>query len=228
MATDTYIVIAAYNEEKAIANVVKGLQKEGYQHIIVVDDGSKDKTAAQAEKAGAKALRHIINRGQGAALRTGITYALKNGAHLLVTFDADGQHDPADIKKMIAPVAHGECDVTLGSRFLRRQSADKVPFFRKMILKLAILFTWIVNGIRLTDVHNGLRCLSRTAAQKIMITSSRMEHASEILEEIKRKKLRYKEIPVTIAYTDYSKMKGQSSMKSIEIGLKLLVKKLMR
>lgn len=200
-----FIVIAAYNEGKSILKVISKLQKTGYNTIVVVDDGSKDNTYDVALSSGVTVLRHIVNRGQGAALKTGIDYAYKNGADLIVTFDADGQHRVEDLNAMIAPVNSGKYDVTLGSRFLR---PVKMPLFRRIMLKFAIVVVWFFYGIKMTDAHNGFRVLSRKAARTINITSDRMEHASQIVEEIHKKGLKYKEVPVVILYTDYSIQHG--------------------
>ena len=220
-----FITIAAYNEEKSIAKVVKGLRKHGYRRIIVVDDCSRDDTGKQAEKAGAIVLRHPINLGQGAALKTGIDYALQHGADIIITFDADGQHLPEDIPTLIQPIVKGDVEIALGSRFL---GGSDVPFMKRLVLKGGILFTWIISGIRLTDTHNGLRALSRGAAQKIQIRQNRMEHASEIIDEIHRKRIPFKEVPVTIRYTRYSLEKGQSVLNAFEIAFKMIIRKLMR
>jgi glycosyltransferase involved in cell wall biosynthesis len=217
-----YIVIAAYNEEKSIGKVISGLKKGGYTNIIVVDDGSKDNTYSVLNKLGVHALRHVVNRGQGAALKTGIDYALHKGADIIVTFDADGQHRVEDIEAMVNPVKKGEVEVTLGSRFLKKTS---LPWFRKLTLKMAIFVVWFFYGVKMTDAHNGFRALSRNAAQKISITSDKMEHASQIVEEIHRKKLSYKEIPVTIIYSDYSIKHGQGNFLQ---GLRVLAKMLFR
>ncbi len=220
------IVIAAYKEEKSISKVIKDVLKEGYNDIIVVDDGSEDNTSRSALDTGAVVLRHVINRGQGAALKTGIDYAVKEGADIIVTFDADGQHDAAEIEDIIKPVKEGKAEIALGSRFLSKRS--KVPFVRKLILKTGIIVTWILSGIKLTDTHNGFRAFSRKAARKIEIKQDRMEHASEILDEIAKKKIKYKEVPVTITYSEYSKKKGQSGLNSIRIGLKMILRKFIR
>lgn len=221
---DVWIVIAAYNEEHSIGHVVQGLVKAGYKNVVVVDDGSKDKTSEIAKKFTKHVVRHKFNQGQGAGLRTGIKYALKHGAEIIVTFDADGQHRVEDIPALIKPVANGEVDVALGSRFLK--GGSDVPFFRKIILKIGILVVWLFYGIKLTDVHNGFRALSRKAAEQIEITMNRMEHASEILSEIKKKHLRYVEVPVVIKYTKYSQEHGQSSWNALKIFYKMLVHKL--
>lgn len=225
MSKKIFIVIAAYNEEKSIVKVIKNLKSHGYKNIVIVDDGSSDQTYNLIDKQGVFALKHPINRGQGASLKTGIDFALLKGADIIVTFDADGQHHAEDIKKLVDPVLKGKCDAALGSRFLRKDS--NTPPIRKILIKVGILVVWFLYGMKLTDSHNGFRALSRFAAQKIDITSDRMEHASQIVEEINKNKIKYKEIPVTITYTDYSKQKGQSNFNSVKIGLRMLFRKLM-
>jgi len=219
-----FIVIPAYNEEKTIRKVIKDLKEHDYENIVVVDDNSRDNTSKITSDEGATVLKHMINRGQGAALKTGINYALKQDADIIVTFDADGQHKAEDIERLIKPVEEGKVDICLGSRFLDKKS--NVPFLKKVVLKCGIYVIRLMYGIKLTDVHNGLRAMSNEAAKKIEIKSNRMEHASEIIEEIKKKRLRYKEVPVNIRYTEYSKQKGQSSWNALRIFVKMLLKKL--
>jgi glycosyltransferase involved in cell wall biosynthesis len=222
-----FIVIAAYNEENSIGSVLDSLRKEGYRDIVVVDDGSSDRTYKVALRHRAKVLSHPFNRGQGAALKTGIDYALQEGADVIVTFDADGQHNPKNIKAMIAPVLKKEVDITLGSRYLK-QSKTNVPIIRKYYHKMGVLAIWLMYGIRLTDAHNGLRALSRKAAEAIEIKSDRMEHASEIVDQIGKRHLRFREIPVEIRYTEYSLRHGQSSTNAFNILSRMIFKKLVR
>ncbi|KYK25939.1 hypothetical protein AYK26_01525 [Euryarchaeota archaeon SM23-78] len=217
-----FFVIPAYNEEKSIGRVIKELKRAGYKFIVVIDDGSKDNTYKEANKKKVFVLRHIINRGQGAALRTGIEFALKKGAEYIVTFDSDGQHRVEDLPSMLKPVVSGKVDVTLGSRFLRK---TKMPFGRRFLLKGSVLVQWFFYGVKLSDAHNGFRVMNRGAAKKIRIESDRMEHASEIVEEIAKKKIKYKEVPVTIRYTGYSMRKGEGSFFG---ALKILFKMVMR
>ncbi len=221
-----FIVIPAYNEELKIVEVIRSLENEGYKNIIVVDDGSEDKTFEKTKSEDIIALRHSINRGQGAALKTGIDFALSNNAKFIVTFDSDGQHDARDIKKLINVVKNKGYDVALGSRFLQNNS--NVPFLRKLLLKGGVIFVWILYGIKLTDSHNGLRALTRKAAETINIKTDRMEHASEILEQIFIKKLKYKEVPVNIKYTDYSLKHGQSNLNALKILIRMLFRKLIQ
>lgn len=216
----TALVIAAYNEGGVIGEVVRDALRL-FPLIIVVDDGSDDGTAAAAIAAGAAVLRHPINLGQGAALQTGIAYALRQDVDFIATFDADGQHRPEDLMTMLLELMRTGNQVALGSRFL----GDTVgmPASRRLLLRAATAFTRITSGLRVTDAHNGLRMLRRDAAEAITIRQNRMAHASEILEEIGRMNLSYCEVPVTVRYTDYSKAKGQSGFGAFNILIDLLL-----
>lgn len=231
-----FIVIPAYNEEKTIGAVLKELQSK-YANIIVVDDGSSDKTGEIAADCGVIALTHIVNRGQGAALQTGIAYALQTGADVIVTFDADGQHDSCDIERLVEPILQGKDEVVLGSRFLnakiknqksklklkmqndRSRKEKLMPFTRVLALQLGLLHQWFFTGLKVTDTHCGMRAFSRKAAEKVTITQDRMAHASEILERLARHRLSFVEVPVTVLYSEYSLKKGQKSFLG---GLKIL------
>ncbi|MFN2442046.1 MAG: glycosyltransferase family 2 protein [Thermoanaerobaculia bacterium] len=219
---EVHIVMAAYCEDAAVGETVRGLRTR-YSNVIVVDDGSPDQTATEALEAGAMVLRHVVNRGQGAALQTGIDHALQMGARYIVTFDADGQHSVADIPLLLEPLRSGRCDVVLGSRFLR---SAQIPTPRKLVLKAGVIFTRIVSGIRVTDTHNGLRAFTREAAERIEIRLDRMAHASELLDQIGRSDLRWIEVPVEVRYTDYSKRKGQSSLAGFRIAWDFLIGRL--
>jgi len=221
-----YIVIPAFNEAKVIGEVLQSL-KVHYSNIVVVDDASQDETRTIAEKEGAIVIHHLLNRGQGAALATGIQYALRQDADIIVTFDADNQHKLEDIHKLVQPILEKEVDVVLGSRFLEKDSAKNLSLLRKTILKAALIFTKITSGLQITDTHNGLRAFSRYAAETIKIKQNRMAHASEILDEIQKHKFRYKEVPVTIEYSSYSFEKGQSSFAFAKILFKYMLGKLM-
>lgn len=222
-ARRVFVVIAAFNEEAVIETVIRRLQPL-WPNIVVVDDGSTDNTANRAHACDVMLLRHAVNRGQGAALQTGIRFALLQGADIIVTFDADGQHSEQNIPALVDPIARGMCDVTLGSRFLGH--AYRMPLTRRLLLKAAIWFTRITSGIRTTDVHNGLRGLSRAAAAALHITMDRMAHASEILEQIHADNWRVKEVPVDIYYSDYSLAKGQTFWSALAIGSQILMRKL--
>ena len=217
-----FIVVAAYNEEEPIYKVIKDLQ-ELTNHIIIVDDGSIDRTAQIAESAGCIVVSHPTNQGQGAAIRTGVTLAVKENATYIATFDADGQHDVNDLYQMVVLMMDSKKDVIIGSRFLG--SAPGIPLKRVILLKIGIIFTYFFSGVILTDVHNGLRLFTKEAATKIDFSNNGMAHASVIIDSLIREKLNFVEFPVTITYTKYSKMKGQKLMDIIRIGVHIIIVK---
>jgi glycosyltransferase involved in cell wall biosynthesis len=219
---DVWVVVAAYNEGARIGATLEGLCRRGYP-VVVVDDGSHDDTAAVAARHPVWILRHALNRGQGAALQTGIDFALRQGAAVVVTFDADGQHDAADVEAVVRPVREGAADVALGSRFLG--GAVGLPPARRLVLRLGVLFTWAFSGVRVSDTHNGFRALSAGAARRIRITHDRMAHASEILDQVRSLGLRYVEVPVTITYSRETLDKGQSSWNALRIAGQLLLRR---
>jgi glycosyltransferase involved in cell wall biosynthesis len=220
-----WVICAAYNEAAMIGQVVRELSGAGHQ-IVVVDDGSADSTGQIATAAGAHIVSHPLNLGQGAALQTGIDYALARGAEFLVTFDADGQHRVTDIPRLIDALQREGADFALGSRFLG--ATHNVPRLRRWVLYAATMFTRLTTGLRLTDSHNGLRAFSRQGAAAIHLRQNRMAHASEILAEIARSRLRYVEVPVAIDYTAYSLAKGQRLSDSVLILLDLFAQELTR
>jgi glycosyltransferase involved in cell wall biosynthesis len=222
---ETFIVIAAYNEASCIRRVA-GEVREHFPNVVVVDDGSSDATFQEARQGATYVLRHSINRGQGAALQTGIEFALQCGAKYVVTFDADGQHRREDVPAMVGPIARGECDITLGSRFLG--GTENMPASRRRMLRLAVLFTRVVNRVNVTDAHNGFRAFSRRAAERIHITLDRMEHASELIDQVRQSGLPFREVPVQIRYTSYSIGKGQSSRNAIRIVFHYLLGKVLQ
>jgi glycosyltransferase involved in cell wall biosynthesis len=208
----TWVVIAAMNEEAVIADVVAGVRREGWS-VVVVDDGSRDGTAARALVAGAKVLKHPINLGQGAALQTGIDYAIRHGAKYLVTFDADGQMNPDDIPAMIA--ALDNADIALGSRFLG--NVEGATASRMALLKGAVMMSNRLSGLKLTDAHCGFRAFRAEIAPHLRIMQDRMAHASELLRKIKTSGVRVVEVPVTIRYTEHSMRKGQHGFQAVRI-----------
>jgi glycosyltransferase involved in cell wall biosynthesis len=219
-----WVVIAAYNEARVIARVVGEVARRGYR-VVVVDDGSSDGTAERASAASV-VVRHPINLGQGAALQTGIDYALQQGAEFVVTFDADGQHRAADIERLVAALREAHADFALGSRFLGHTVA--LPAARRLLLRAATIFTQLTTGLRLTDTHNGLRAMTRRGASRIRLRQNRMAHASEILAQIAASGLPYVEVPVRIEYTAYSLAKGQRLGDALAILFDLFARRLYR
>ena len=221
----TVAVIPAYNEETVIAEVVRGV-KPFVQEVIVVDDYSRDETGERAAAAGALVLRHPLNLGQGAALRTGTKYALSRGADIIVHFDADGQHDPNDISRLTDPLISRQAEIVLGSRFMAGGQALQIPRLRRLLLKSACSWVHWWTGLKLTDPQNGLRALTRQVALQLDWSQDRMAHTSEILEEIVRLKILYLEVPVTVRYSEYSKAKGQKNLDAWRILWRLVLSKL--
>jgi len=195
-------------------------------HIVVVDDGSTDGTADAARSKAAVVVSHPVNLGQGAALQTGLDFALRRGADYICTFDADGQHDPATIALMLQRLTDSGAEVALGSRFLG--GTIDMPVLRRFMLNVAIAFTRLQTRLPLTDTHNGLRMFTRRAASQIRINHSGMAHGSEILSSIVKLKLSVIEVPTIVRYTDYSKRKGQSISNSVHIMIDLMYAALCR
>lgn len=214
-----YIVIPAYNEGRNIAKVLDELSPLGYR-IVVVDDGSSDLTGEIARSKNVILLRHIINRGQGAALETGDRYAMAQGADLAVHFDADGQFLASEIGSLIRPLARGEADAVFGSRFLEKRS--NIPWLKKhILLPLGKLFNLAFLGIRMSDPQSGFRALSRKALEIIRIENDGMAHCSEILDKAHRSGLRIREVPITVVYSRF----GQSMGGGLRIVADMLINK---
>lgn len=223
---NVFVVIPAFNAEAKIREIVLGLLERSFL-VVVVDDGSRDQTFVESQKAGAFVMRHVVNRGQGAALATGVMYALEQGADIIVHFDADGQHRAEDAQTMIERLAQNDVDVVLGSRVLggmKFDGLDKLKLHGKRFVER------VFTGVALTDVHNGLRVMNRRAAELIHISHDRMAHATEIISEIQRHRLRCVEFPVVTPYTEYSRANSSNKhflKASIKIVRDLVVGKLL-
>jgi polyprenyl-phospho-N-acetylgalactosaminyl synthase len=220
------VIVPAYNEGSVLKANIQPLLNTGHT-IVVVDDGSTDNTS-NIKELPVVYIRHKVNLGQGAALQTGMTYALRAGADVVVHFDADGQHDWHQIENLIAPILGGSADIVLGSRFLRREDTAIVPWQRRILLRGGILLSWLLTGVRLSDAHNGFRALSRLALQRIELKETGFAHATEILQRIREGRLRYVEVPITIRYSEYSMQKGQRFSSSLNILFDLLVSRIFR
>lgn len=219
------VVIPAYNEEQTIVDVIRGLKQRGFTTLIVVDDGSSDRTGDLAFLEGGIRLRHILNRGLGGALGTGISAALRLGAEVIVTFDADGQHDPSDIRRLLEPIEVGEAEVVIGSRMLDPRG---MPYRRRLANWTANVVTYLLFGGWTTDSQSGLRALSSRAAAQMQIITPGMEVSSEIIAETVRHRLKWKEVPVKAIYTDYSLSKGQSFTVGLRTLMKLILARVQR
>ena len=219
-ADRTWFVVPLFNEGEVVGDVIRDLRTR-YPLVVAVDDGSLDGSARIAAEAGAAVVRHPYNMGQGAALKTGIDYALRD-PHMrqVVTFDSDGQHQVDDAAAMIVLRESEGVDLVLGSRFL--DGRTKPGLLKRVVLRGAVWYSNLTSGVKLTDAHNGLRVMGREACEKIAIEQNRMAHASELIEEVGRHELSVREHPVHILYTDYSRSKGQSVLNSVNIVIDML------
>ena len=215
----TFCVIPAFNEEKNITTVISQV-KSMVDAVVVVDDDSSDRTADLAARAGVILLKHLINRGQGAALRTGTRYCLDNGADIIIHFDADGQFLARDIERVIAPIKGGTAQVVFGSRFLNSEHSAAMPIFKKyFIMPLAKAVNKLFFKVNLTDPQSGFRAMSREAARLINWKQDRMAHCSEIMFEVKKNNFKVKEIPIRVIYHNF----GQSFSGGLKILKELFI-----
>jgi glycosyltransferase involved in cell wall biosynthesis len=221
-----FIVIPAYNEEEHIGDVLTACQHEGFADIIVVNDGSDDRTGEIAMQQGAIVVEHYINRGVGAATQTGIEAAKLLGADIVITMDADGQHSPKDISTILHPIMDQTADIVIGSRFLEKNNT--IPLLRRFFNFLANIITMLLAGKYLTDSQSGMKGLGKKALENIYIAANGYEFSSEIIREASFIKLRIREVPVSVLYTEYSLSKGQNLATGIITIFKLIIRSLMR
>lgn len=220
------VVIPAYNEGSAIKDTIHAIPGN-FPKIIVIDDGSRDDTRERVRETRATLIRHPINLGQGAGLRTGIDAALLDPAiEYIVTFDADGQHRIEDVESMLAYAVQHKVQIVMGSRFLGK--AINMPRMKRIILKAAVWFSNVTSGVHLTDTHNGLRVIHRSAAERLKLELPDFSHASEIVERIGQQHFSYAEVPVTIIYSEYSRSKGQSMINAINIAFDAILRKVIK
>lgn len=226
-----HLIIPAYNEGRVIGATLANLPQRfpGVDEIrvVVIDDGSSDDTAAVVARTAdprVVLLQHAINRGLGGALGTGFEYARRHGADFVVTYDADGQHAPEDIERVLRPLVAAEADAVIGSRLLSPQG---MPWYRILGNWGLNLFTFFVFGMWTTDSQSGMRGFSRAALAQIEVRMDRMEVSSEFIKEIRRCRLRYKEVPIRAIYSAYSLAKGQSNWNAINILVRLVLHRLM-
>ena len=208
---DTWVIIPGYNEEKNIAKVIEKTLKF-CKNIVVVDDGSSDRTSDNAAKA--IALKHIVNLGKGAALKTGVEYAIMKGAKIIVALDADGQHDPAMIPKFLK--ALDDCDIVFGYR----KMSGRMPLIMRLGNWTINTMTEILFGISLKDTQSGYRAFKTKAYRKLRWDATDYFVETEMVANVGRKKLKYKQIPIATIYAD--KYKGTTVIDGIKIVLNMI------
>ena len=213
-----YIAIPAFNEGEIIDKVISKIKSVGFDNIIVIDDGSSDETFLKASEAGVVVFKHLINRGKGAAVKTGIEAAKILSADIVITMDADGQHNPADAERMI-DLIHSGYDVVLGTRLKKGKG---MPSYKILANYLGNFFTWLIYGLWVSDSQSGFRAYSKKAIYLIDTKTDRYEYDSEIIKEIKENKLKFVEVPIEVHYTEYSMNKKHKQ--NLKNGLKTLIK----
>ncbi|MDN5789294.1 MAG: glycosyltransferase family 2 protein [Micrococcales bacterium] len=223
---DVWVIVPCYNEGPVVRGVIQRV-REHFPNVVAVDDGSRDNSAAEIAATGARLVQHPVNLGAGAAYQTGVDFALRDpDAQIFVTFDADGQHQVEDVVAMVHRIREVDVEVLIGSRFLG--SVDGMSTSRRALLRAAITFERVTSGISLTDAHQGLRVFRRSFAQILDLTAHDMRWASEFLTRMSEHQTTFAEFPVHVRYTDYSRSKGQRSINSVNIGIDVLIDKVLR
>ncbi|MDC4232630.1 glycosyltransferase family 2 protein [Actinomyces sp. B33] len=219
---DVWVVVPLFNEAAVVADVLAPLMTL-FPHVLCVDDGSSDSSGAAALAAGAHVATHPINLGQGAALQTGFDWVLAStSARYVVTFDSDGQHRPEDAADLVDLAEREGAAFVLGSRFLDGAPRE-MSRLRRLVLRAAACVSRLRTGLKLTDAHNGLRVIRRDALTRVRLTHNRMAHATQIVEQLAATGLAWREAPVHVRYTDYSRAKGQSLLNSVNILVELVM-----
>lgn len=191
--------IPAYNEEKNLASIILKVEKITNQ-IIVCNDGSTDMTSDIAKKMGAIVVNHQKNLGYGAAIRTLFLKARELDADVLITFDADGQHQVEDINAVLEPIKNGDAEIVIGSRFLQDKSEKGMPNYRKIGIKTITALTATSIKEKLTDSQSGFRAYNKRAIQEITPSDHGMGVSTEILIKASKKGLKISEVPIEILY----------------------------
>lgn len=217
------IVIPAFNEAAVIADVIKKLPRKikGIDEIvpIIVDDGSSDTTYEIAKTNTKNVIRHVVNLGVGAATSTGFAAAKKLKVDIIVTLDADGQHNPDDVQRLIKPILDDSADVVIGTRMLDPKGMPPVKIFGNWMMNL---LTFLVFHKWSSDSQSGMKAFGKKAIRKMRFHSIGYEICSEMIGEIKRNRLKLVEIPIEVIYTDYSKATGQNWLNAINILTKMI------
>jgi len=216
-------VIPAYNEGRVIGDVVRAVRRR-CSRVLVINDGSTDETRHNAEEAGAIVIDHAVNLGTGASEETGLRAALRLGADLIVTLDADRQHDPSEIPKLLEPILRGEADLVIGSRLLKPEGT--MPRTKHLGNTLLTYLTTLLCGTRITDSQSGFRALTREVAEGLSGLPADYSWASEMIAQAHRLGFRIREVPVRTIYDQYSLRKGTGVFDGLKILLYLVKSRL--
>ena len=208
-----WAVIPAYNEERDISAIVKKTKKY-VEGIVVVDDGSRDKTRHAAEQANAIVLSHAINLGKGAALKTGCDFAVKKGAKFIVALDADAQHNPGNIPRFIEKLKNN--DIVFGYR----KASSKMPLVLRFGNWFISIVVNVLYGIRLNDTQCGFRAFSKEAYKKIRWNAGDYSMESEMISRAGKQRLKYVQIPIETIYSD--RYKGTTIIDGVKIVLNMV------
>jgi glycosyltransferase involved in cell wall biosynthesis len=217
-------VIPAFNEAKRVGKVVEAVSSY-VDAVIVVDDGSTDGTGRAAEQAGAKVIRHPENGGAGAATMTGLEAARRMKATIAVTLDADEQHDPSDIPKLLEPAKRDEADIVFGNRFGQR---NRIPAIRRVFNAIGNLVTLLATGKWIQDSQCGYKVFGPLALSQVDLRMRGFEFCTEIVREAVQHKWRVAEVPVRVIYSEYTLAKGQSFGNGVKTALKILLRSFLR
>lgn len=216
MSKLTVVAIPIFNEAQVLDSVLSSVLSV-FPNVLCIDDGSSDGSADLVRKRGVRIISHCLNIGQGGALQTAFSIiAMEKQFKYLVTLDADGQHDPLDAKRMILDLVKSNTDVVFASRFSGK-NVQGIPLIKRVMLRSVVKINRYLTDMDLTDTHNGLRAIKVSAAANLQLVHFGMAHATELVSKVLQSGLRYREISVDIAYTPYSKSKGQSVFNSVNI-----------
>jgi glycosyltransferase involved in cell wall biosynthesis len=195
---NTAAVIPAYNEAKHLADVVRRTRQE-LDHVLVVDDGSTDDTAAQARTAGAEVLVHSENRGKGESIKAGLRYWLERGFSWVVILDADGQHLPEEIERMLDEAGTDGADLLIGNRM---NDVGSMPLVRRVVNRYMSNKISRVCGQEIPDTQCGFRMLHRDLIPSVLVGTNRFDYETEMLILASRKGFRIASVPITTVYSD--------------------------